>query len=221
MKKFFNNQYISNIIIGLIFLIIPNLVPLINSRINNESFAEEFEIFWTYKIDLWLYVVTIFLLILGLFTVHKLLNNKNNYKYDPESITVDRQLFQKIQKDFLRQDGIIYWLRTQHFGSAFLDKYMTPLIKIEHESFKSDFEFLNPKLESLKKIMVQDIKHFNESLTTNTFGHGRDGQSVPPEWRYEQKERYENAVEELNKLADDICNSYDDFIRQGRKILKV
>lgn len=86
---------------------------------------------------------------------------------------------------------------------------------------KSDFEFLNPKLESFIKGMFDVVKEFNETLTANTFGHGKNSQSVPSEWRYEQKERHEKAVKELNKLATEICRSYDDFIRNGRKILKV
>ena len=221
MKKFFSNQYVSNIIIGLLFFILPSLIPLVKSKINNESFIKEFEIFWTYKIDLWFYILTIFLIVILLIAVFKVWSKRTIIKYDSESIKVDRQLFNKIHEEMLRQDGTIYWLRSQHFGSAFLDKYMHPLIAFEHESFKSNFEFLNPKLESLKNKLVNNIKEFNESLTSNTFGHGKNGQSVPPEWRYEQKERYEKAVEELNKLADDICNNYDNFIRTGRKILKV
>lgn len=219
MKRFFNNQYVSNIIIGILFLILSNVIPLIKSRIKNESFAKEFKLFWTYKIDLWIYVLTIFLLIM-IFTIYNVLKKKN-FKYDTETIKIDRRLFQKIQKELLHQEGAIYWLRTQHFGSAFLDKYVVPLTNFEHECFKSDFEFLNPELESLKKEMFDSVKKFNETLTANTFGHGKNCQTVPPEWRYEQKERYEIAVRELNRLAEEICKNYDNFIRKGRKILKV
>lgn len=96
MKRFLDNQYVSNIIIGFIFLGLSNVVPLIKSRINNESLAYELKLFWTFKIDLWVYVLTILILII-IFAVNKLLNKKSNFKYDSETIKVDRRLFQKIQ----------------------------------------------------------------------------------------------------------------------------
>ena len=121
----------------------------------------------------------------------------------------------------LIQEGTIYWLRAHNFGSSFPDKILDPLYTFEQESFKSDFEFLNPEIESLKNNLLQNIKEFNQAIITNTFGAGPNFQSVPKEWTYEQPERHDKAVNHLNNLADNICMSYDTLIKYGRRTLKV
>ncbi|MBW2936678.1 hypothetical protein KXJ69_01085 [Aureisphaera sp. CAU 1614] len=219
IKGFLKNQYVSGLIVGAIVLVLTNVIPLIRSFVSNQSFKESFSKFWNYKVELWLILVVLFgmaILIIAL----NLIRKEKKFRYDHDSLELDRKLFDKIRNDYLNQSGTIYWLRTQHFGGSFSDKISDPLFKIQEESFQSDFEFLNPKLEQLKKVLIEEIKDFNSIIVNQTFRHGPNSQAVPSEWVHKQPERYENVVNQLNDLADRICEKYDSFIRYGRRTLK-
>jgi hypothetical protein len=220
-KRILKNQYISSIIIGSFFFALPTLISLIKSLIYKKSFSDSFNSFWTIKIELWIILLSLFLFAMSYTFIKSIRKRKVKFKYDNDSLKVDRNLFQKIHLNLLPQSGTIQWLRMHNFGESFKDELLDPLLIIGNENFKSDFEFLNPKLEELKTSLIDDIENFNSVITSQTFRHGPHSQSVPKEWVYEQPERYDRVVNELNNLANSICKRYDNLIRLARKTLKI
>ena len=219
-KKLLKNQYVSGLIVGIVLFILSNSIPLLKSLISDQSLSETFSSFWRYKVELWLVLLCIFIILLISLLINSIRLRKT-FKYDDDSIILDKKLFNIIREKYLTQDGTIYWLRTHHFGGSFSDKIHTPLFEIQEVSFQSDFEFLNPILESLKNELIEDIKNFNSLIVNQTFRHGPNSQAVPSEWFHEQPDRYNKVVNELNDLADIICEKYDKFIRYGRRTLKI
>ena len=116
----------------------------------------------------------------------------------------------------------IRWVRTNNFaGYSFLDKYLEPFDRILFDSEASDFEFLNPKLEILKVELINSIKDFDLFLGPNIFNDGNNRLSVPSEWELEQYDRFIEAVNGIHKRAQALALKYDEFIKEGRRMLKV
>lgn len=221
IKKILKNQYVSGVIIGVFLIFLTTFISYVKSLSTDESFTELFKTFWTYKIELWLILLIIFVIsILIIFIIQFFKKKKSSFKYDSNSVTLDRKLFNRIIKELLPQDGTILWLRTHNFGSSFPDIRTDPLYTFETENLKSDFEFLNPKLEKLKTELLNSILTLNKGIATHTFEAGPDFQSIPSEWKTEQRERYTNAVDELNKLGGNVCVNYDILIKTCRRIIK-
>ena len=93
--------------------------------------------------------------------------------------------------------------------------------KILYDSDASDFEFLNSNLENLKVELITSIREFDIFLGPNIFSGGNNRLSVPSEWELEQYDRFIEAVDGIHSRAQILASKYDEFIKEGRKILKV
>lgn len=212
------SKVISAGIIGLIILV----YNYIYSLITNTDFKTNFKAFWSLKISLWVVAVIIMILV-SLFTLIKLINRnrKNKFTYDEKTLELDIAFFNKIRNEMLTIQSI-NWLRNNNFGSrSFQDELLHPFDIIEVEIERPDFEFFNPKLEAILQDLMEHVRDFNSFLLPNVFSEGVHRLTVPPEWRHEQPERYENAVNGIHLRAHKLALKYDEFIRTGRRILKV
>jgi hypothetical protein len=212
------SKVISAGIIGLVILI----YNFIFSLITNTDFKTNITAFWNLKISLWV-VAVIIIVLLTIFTLKKLFNRKrkNDFAYDEKTLELDIAFFNKVRNEMLTMQSI-YWLRNNNFGGrSFQDDLLSPFDMIEVEMERPDYDFFNPKLETLLQELMEQIKDFNSFLLPNVFSEGLHRLTVPPEWRHEQTERYDKAVDGIHRRAQKLALKYDEFVRKGRKILKV
>ena len=212
------SKIISTFIIGL-GLIIFNSIYALTSELN---FKIAFNNFFDIQIKFWISILffLLYLISRGIFTLYKK-NKFKSYKYDDKSLELDTALFNKIKNELLVNDSI-RWVRTNNFaGFSFIEDYLRPFDNIEYESQAADFEFLNPNLENLKNQLVESILDFNSFLLPNIFNGGNNRLTVPPEWETDQYERFVKVVDGIHQRTQVLAKKYDQFIKEGRRTLKV
>ena len=220
LKKIWTDPVWSKVISAIIIAIGTVGWALVSSKINDIDFQTSLTNFWTYKIPIWLLTILIFVIPLFFWTKPYLKNN--TFKYDEETIKLDRQLFEKIRTELLPQTGAIYFLRHNNFaGFSFRTESIEDIDKFEHESKNSDFEFLNPDLERIKLELLSSIRTFTGLIGLQTFSTHNGLQTVPPEWELDQPERFWKVVDDLHSSSSQICDKYDKLIKLGRRVLKI
>lgn len=173
--------------------------------------------FWEIQMRLWQAIVATIIILIAT----KYFDKKRRFVYDDKMLELDVALFDKIRNELLTQTNV-YWLRTNNFaGYSFNDDYLQPFDMLEFVMDKPDFEFFNPNLDNLKSELMNEIRELNSFMSGNIFNAGNNRMTVPPEWEDEQPKRFDAAVNGIQTRAQSIGNKYDNFIRIGRKILKV
>ena len=222
-QKIWKDPVWSKVIAAIIIAIASVVYSFFASKSADITFTNSLKNFWTTKIQLWL----VALIFIGYLVITRIFNyslkpHKQSFIYDDKTLALDTSLFDRIRKDLLPQDGTIYWLRHNNFaGFSFNDENLNQLDAIEYEAKKSDFEFLNPELETIKNDLIKEIDTFTTSMAVNTFPTKSGRQSVPPEWELEQPERFWKVVGEIHANQLRICDKYDELIKTGRRLLKV
>ena len=169
------------------------------------------------KIDLWIYISALVVFII----VYELVKKAKRFRYDEQTLILDRTLFSRIRKQELLFDNKIHWLRYQDFGAPFKSEQLMAINVLTEENDKPDFEFLNPKLEKKKKKLVRAVNEFQERTSSYIFGREAGLVSIPPEWEFRQTDRFHKALRETDEKRKDVCRQYDEFVKLGRRVLKV
>jgi hypothetical protein len=193
------------------------LYNVIAAGINKVSIGEAFKNFWTLRLELWIYISLATVSLLIFFIVKKM----RRFKYDTETIVLDKELFVEIKSKLLPQDTLIKWLRDHDFGMGFETDNLMKIGKIEEENKNPDFEFFHPEIEKKKRLLVNSIEVFTECMGSYMFGNRNGGINIPSEWEFDQPERFKKALEETGATREAVCKKYDDFVRTGRRILRV
>ena len=76
---------------------------------------------------------------------------------------------------------------------------------------------IKSSLELLKTALIKAIKKFSSAIPTQNFGVEQNLQLVSIEWIIKQTKKYSKAIDELNKLADQVYLKYNAFIKTCRK----
>ena len=226
LKKIWKDPVGSNIIADIIKIILLTLLTIIwssiDAQLKNIDFKTAWINFWTLKIELWIiFVGIIFFLII--YWLNKRFKSKK-FRYNENTLKLDRELFNKIREELLPQNTVIYFLRHKNFaGWSFDLDYIEYLHKFEDENENPDFSFFHPTLENLKSELFNKISHFTEIIAYHTFPTktGKNINEVPSEWADEQPERYQKVVSDLHKTKDEICSKYDELIKTGRELLQI
>ena len=131
----------------------------------------------------------------------------------------DRQVLAEIMT--LLSGDTIHFLRNADLGFSFPWSRTEPLGEIARRGRGAEHEFIDPELEALRQIVVMNANEFGAMLATNTWPvDGNVGwNSVPKEWEFEQPERHERVVRELNASANRFCGAYDSLVRTARRKL--
>lgn len=211
-------------VISVVIIALGSMVfSFIQSKIEGVSFSNSFRAFWTTKVQLWLVILLVSIYFIVVYFRSYLLRKKNpSFSYDDDTFELDLNLFMNIKSKILPYNRAISFLRHNNFaGFSFRNESLDDLEHFEYEAKKPDFEFFNPELEVLKKDLEGLICKFTSLIASDTFPTANGRQTVPPEWELEQPERFNNVVNELHAYKESICNKYDEFIKAGRKILKV
>jgi hypothetical protein len=220
--KLWKDQVWSKVIAFLIIGFLSVLYSFVYSLISFKKFRTSLSEFWAVDFPLW--AICLIALIFLLFILLSKYFNKNKeipYKYDADTLKLDKELFDEIRNNLLPQSEII-WLSTHNFaGYSFDMSHFEPYQKILVQSQKADFEFLNPNLEINKNELISMIKDFNLFVTPNVFNAGNMRLTVPSEWELDSPERFNIAVNGIHTRTQQLSNKYTEFIKKGRRILKV
>lgn len=195
---------------------IIGLIIFLTAKLNSNVLTVLYDLM-KLKIDLWV----VLLLVVIIVVVASLLKGKASY--DDNSITVDRNLFEKIRNE-LDMTSLITQVKANNFSNAPVEiEQLTKLLRLIEENNKADFEFLNPKLNKLKNNLIKELQSFELSASRYLFGvKGNAGwTSIPSEWKYDQPERMKEAFLTLQRNEDKLADAYQKFISKGRAILKV
>lgn len=155
-------------------------------------------------------------------------------------LVADQKLFNRI-RELLPRDGVIRFMRSFDYGAAFqrdIHKDIWNFVS-EFEYPDPDNEFHDQNLEELLKILIPKITEFNGALGQFTFPERHN-----PDWNRidkvthldyqlaaesnsdeknkkleERVQRNKQIRDNINTLAQEVCDAYDDFVRLGRKTL--
>ncbi|BDU49479.1 toll/interleukin-1 receptor domain-containing protein [Haliovirga abyssi] len=144
--------------------------------------------------------------------------NEKNISLNQKIYKSDIELYNKI-KEIIKNS--VEFSKDWDFGSPHRDNSLNGLFHIELQFESPDFEFINEKLEIIKKELFESIKKFILSVSINTFPKGNGFQEIPYEWSYEQPELFEKTRNEINSLADEMWKKYCNFVKMGRICLEL
>lgn len=215
IKNVWKDSVGGNLIATVLIAILTLLYNFIVSRYKNVSFKEVFIDFWTYQIDLWI----VLLLVLTIIVLYSL--TKSKFKYDEETLALDRAFFNQI-RNWEGMVDLVLEIKSHGFSSRSVKfEVIQTMISIQEESNKPDFHFFNPVLNKIKARLLIEFENLDSVLTGNIYGNNNGWLSIPSEWEYSQRERMLKAERDIKKQEDIFTEVYQNFIIQGRKILKV
>jgi hypothetical protein len=122
----------------------------------------------------------------------------------------------------LSKSGSIDFLRKQSFDGWSFEWQRLDGIERILDRKGPQYEFLDAKLDKLRKQFVDACQKLLSLLATETFPVGNGSrQAVPEEWEEEQPDRYERVIKHIHAAADFVCNSHDELIRIARNTLSL
>lgn len=136
------------------------------------------------------------------------------------TIEADRATFADL-RECLPSTGNIRFIRESTFGFSFPDSDIAELEQFSYERRGPEHEFLDEELEHQRSELQKKLSVFLRHLGHNTYRTrpNNDRLEVPGEWEINDPVRFHNAIDELGKAADEVCESYDAMIRLGRRKL--
>lgn len=164
---------------------------------------------------------------------------------NPEYIELDRKLFVEI-KQILNKDGSIETVRKHDYGGAFKLEWHRGLYDFIYFCQEPECEFLDADMEGLRSRLADDIMKFLHEIGIHTFP--LDGnpelnriqdepeddmrfisechrEGISDEEFYARVKRgrefLSNIRSELNNLSQQVWDTYEEFIRSGRRKLGV
>lgn len=147
----------------------------------------------------------------------------DNYEYTENHKELDKSICQEIKR-LLPINGSILFIRENNFsGFHFQHSLLDDLNRYIYEGDNVSLEFINKELEELRADLSTNIRKFLSLIAKNTWVSktNSDYSSVPPEWEEEQPERFNRVVGEIHNLSEQICTTYDLWVRKCKIILAV
>lgn len=143
-----------------------------------------------------------------------LLGQSSIEKYKNPINNLDKELYLRIKEMVYNS---CYFVGEWDFASPSKSERINSLYEIEHYERLPEFIFMDKEMENLKSQLFKVIFNFTDLYAGGTFPK-RDGlQEIPPEWRYNQEERYNRVRDELNRLGREIWKLFYDLFILGRQ----
>lgn len=219
LKKLWNDPVGASVIGSVIFVILASIGAAVLKFFGGGSYIDTFLKIANYDVKLWIFT----LVVVGYFILKGVVTKYGTFRYDSHSYENDKKIYDTIIKS-LSNDGIIYFLRTNNFaGFSFRLSSLEELDDFYH-SYIDDpsFEFFNPRLEEIRKKLMDDIGEFEGLIADNTFpGCREDLQTVPPEWETKCPERFWEVVNKIHGAARNICSDYETIVKTGKRVIKL
>jgi hypothetical protein len=216
LKRIWNDPVGSKLISAAILFIITTIYISIESYYKEKSFSEVLTDILNSKLDL--KTILILLLVIGmLYIIYNLIFS---FKYTESTKKSDIELFNTIRNNKLDQDNTINFLREFNFRGLFNLSRLDGIYDFMEACKRTDFKFVNPKLEKIKEELKNEILKFSEIVAYKTFPEN-GGQGVPREWEKKKPTKFKTTISNLNNTATKICEIYDKFIIKGRRELEI
>ena len=143
---------------------------------------------------------------------------------NPDYIELDRKVFSEIREILPSDKGSIVFLRIHDYGASFPSAIHDDLRNFMSRCIRPEFEFIDMDLEGIRTKLANSINDFLEAIALHTYSlDSRPYKSrVPKEWSYgsdEQQKEYHEAIAKLNQLKTNVYETYDEFVRLGRRKL--
>lgn len=119
----------------------------------------------------------------------------------------------------LRSDGVIGFLdRTNMVGFSFRESQLEPIREFYFEWNNPEHEFITPELEKINKELWSEVDRYYNLIANETFpANNPQFSTVPPEWEFEQPDRFWRVVNALHDHAGKIVKLHADIVRTGRE----
>ena len=142
----------------------------------------------------------------------------------PEQNTIhDKTLFSKFLNALPSNEGSINFLREHDFHNTFELEKLNQLRTFAMGWDNVEYEFLNKKLEDIRKELMDLIYEFIDISSHATFPI-RDGfQTAIPRYTEEGEipQRAIDSIKSMNKLGDNIFEKHQELARLGKQQLNV
>lgn len=157
--------------------------------------------------------VCIFLFSTALALLYLVFQDQRNQEHD-------MKLFQKFLDTLPSNDAIQYLRDTPMEGIVDASRFRG-LNKFIHEWDNAENEFMTRTIEKHKRKLMESISVFLGYFSLNTWNLRENLQQIPPEWREDQPARYKKVETELNRMADNIVKTHQQFVRLCKVKLKL
>lgn len=183
---------------------------------NDISFLTSFKSFWTQRVDLWIVILCLTVFLIAYYIVTR------QFKYDEQTLQLDRNLFNQIRQNHSITE-LILEVKSNGFSTRPVkSEIISTIFYVTDDNKRPDAQFLNPKLQKLKNKVIQEFENLDSALSGNIYGTGNsEWLSIPSEWEFEQPDRMQKAIADIQKQENVLTKTYQEFITTGRKILKV
>lgn len=220
IKKIWHDPVWSKVIAFIIIAILTLLYTTTKTLLEGTSFSENLSQLLNFSIPIkYIFIIAFILFLFWLFIRTR---KPPTLEYKDEHKELDRKLLVKIKTDILPANGNLGFLRTYDFCGAFLWSDLDEIKKFNLYNNDPEFEFIDIELNALLTIMKMEIEEFLSILGVNTFPLSNpniNASRIPPEWQQEQPERFNKVVDKIHNLTTNICSSYDELIRLGKRKL--
>lgn len=129
-------------------------------------------------------------------------------------INHDKEVLKRIL-ECLPSNGSILFIREHDFGESFIVDELNDFFKFEALSKRPEVLFLDNRIEVFRIDLQQNINKFISLTAVNTFPINTPGKRVnkiKDQYEFKNKNDYLSIREEINSLANKVCESYDKLV---------
>ncbi|MFS1859859.1 hypothetical protein BCU54_001905 [Vibrio lentus] len=136
----------------------------------------------------------------------------------PKSRQTDVELFEKFLATLPSRGSISFIDEQNMAGFSWPHNKLDELNNFYYYWNDAEHEFIDNELEQMRGQLHSLVGEYLGQIATNTFpARNPDRQTVPPEWEYEDPERFFNVVNKLHDTAGEIVNIHQELVRMARK----
>lgn len=215
------SKIISVIILSSVTIIYNYIISLTEQT----EFLSQLQNFFFFKVYLWILILLFFAIYIGYYLMKRIQAKKGkNYIYDPETLNLDKNLFETIQTKYINRDVVENLAYNTFSSNPFSIRDIDFINEIIEGNVNPNFEFINPELEKLKQDFIYSIEVLKECIDNNVFstnaplGESDTWLRIPREWELDRFWKAKNAIVNSENNA---YHKWIEFIRKGRKTLKV
>ncbi len=147
----------------------------------------------------------------------KISNILGHNSYTDAQIELDKKLYKRLRSMFGEGDTIRFICENNFAGYPYIRSMVYPLFDFEQEAIMPEFEFIDKEMNELLMQLKTTVLQFNDLLANNTFPVDDKLHQVPPEWEYQQSERFLKVVNGLHDLGRKTWDIWGLLVRTGRE----
>jgi len=131
----------------------------------------------------------------------------------------DKELFKEIKQKLPYEQSIRYVEEHNFAGFAYNRNKLDDFDEFMYKCDDPEFFFIDEELESIRLNLKQNITEFIDLLDQNSFPIIESRTSIPPEWEFDQPERFSQCIKEIRLRKINIKKFYAELIKLCTKKL--